>query len=234
MWRARSVLAMAAVATLAAGCGASVDPAVKSDIDKRVSLLTSPSQTFPAPAAPTPLPIAVGQWVQYKGADEKGQPSFLTLKVVDELQGTYWVEYVSESYYGKTVTKMNLYLGDRTKLDTIDVRAVKVKDAKGVVTEFPPETLAGLKDTWQNLLGMLVLSWDGLPQEDVTVPAGTFSQCWKARTDGSWGPWKSASTSWSHAAVPLSGLVKSQGLDRPTTLELVAFGTTGGTSSEIP
>jgi hypothetical protein len=91
-----------------------------------------------------------------------------------------------------------------------------------------------LKSTWQNLFGMLVATWEGQPQEDATVPAGTFSGCWKVHTEGSWGPWKASSLSWSHAAVPLSGLVKSQGLDHPTTLELVAFGTTGGTTSEIP
>ena len=39
--------------------------------------------------------------------------------------------------------------------------------------------------------------------------------------------------SWSHAAVPLSGLVRSQGLDKPTTMELVAFGMTGAVS-ELP
>jgi hypothetical protein len=36
-----------------------------------------------------------------------------------------------------------------------------------------------------------------------------------------------------HPVVPISGLVKSTGLDRPTSMELVGFGETGGTS-EIP
>ena len=77
------------------------------------------------------------------------------------------------------------------------------------------------------------MSWQGQPQEDAVVPAGMFSGCFKMRTDASWGPWSTASMSWSHAAVPLSGLVRSQGLDKPTTMELVAFGMTGAVS-ELP
>ena len=80
---------------------------------------------------------------------------------------------------------------------------------------------------------MLFISWQGQPQEDAAVPAGTFAGCYKMRTDASWGPFSTASMSWSHAAVPLSGLVRSQGLDKPTTMDLVAFGLTGATS-ELP
>ena len=71
----------------------------------------------------------------------------------------------------------------------------------------------------------------GLPEPPPTgataLPAGTFAGCFRARTDASWGPYHSANTSWSHAAVPLSGLVKSQGIDKPTSMELVDFGLTG-------
>ena len=38
------------------------------------------------------------------------------------------------------------------------------------------------------------------------------------------------SDSWAHPAVPLSGTVKSVGIDKPYTMELVAFGTTGAMS----
>jgi hypothetical protein len=39
--------------------------------------------------------------------------------------------------------------------------------------------------------------------------------------------------SWSHPAVPLSGMVRSVGIDRPNTMELVAFGLSGAVS-ELP
>jgi hypothetical protein len=37
-----------------------------------------------------------------------------------------------------------------------------------------------------------------------------------------------------HPAVPISGLVKSAGLDRPTTMDLIGFGETGATSRRKP
>jgi hypothetical protein len=225
-----------AVATLlaVAACGPSIDPAAKADIDRRLSLLSSPSQTFPAPATPQPLPLAVGQWVQYKMIDDKGQPAFFTMKVVDELQGAYWLEYLNETYTGRTVTKMHLYLGDRTSLDAIDIRAVKMKDPKGNINEMPPEVLNLMKSTWRDLLSMLVITWQGLPQEDARVPAGVFSQCYKAHTQASWGPFKSESLTWAHPAVPINGLVRSQATDGKSGMELVAFGEKGGGKSEIP
>jgi hypothetical protein len=231
----RRTTCLAALAVVAlVGCSAGIDPAAKADIDRRVALLPSPSQPFPAPGAALPLPLAVGQWVQYKVTDERGQPSFLTIKVVDELQSVFWIEYVSESYSGRAVTKMNLYAGDRSKLEVMDVRALRTMDAKGTVTETPPEGLAEVKTTFGNLLAMLVVAWQGLPQEEVRVPAGVFGQCFKGRSEAALGPTRAASLSWSHPAVPLTGLVRSRGVDRPTAMELVAFGEKGGGKSEIP
>jgi hypothetical protein len=34
----------------------------------------------------------------------------------------------------------------------------------------------------------------------------------------------------SHPAVPISGMVKAVGIDKPTTMELVDFGTSGAVS----
>jgi len=62
------------------------------------------------------------------------------------------------------------------------------------------------------------------------VPAGSFEGCYRARTDAQWGPFRSASDSWAHPSVPLSGTVRSLGVDKPYTMELVAFGTSGATS----
>jgi hypothetical protein len=36
--------------------------------------------------------------------------------------------------------------------------------------------------------------------------------------------------SWSHPAVPLSGMVRSEGIDKPSSMELVAFGQSGAVS----
>ena len=64
------------------GCGPSIDAAAKADIDARVAALGAPKQTYPAPAGFAPAPFGVGQWTRHKLVDDKGQPSFMTYKVI--------------------------------------------------------------------------------------------------------------------------------------------------------
>jgi hypothetical protein len=220
-------------ASLLGGCGPSIDPAAKADIDRRVSLLKPVGQVWPAPAAYMPPNFAVGQWTQHKVVDDKGQPSFMTYKVVAQDGAAFWVEMSNESYMGKTVTKMLMSIGNRMDPQSVTIHGVKMRDAKGRVNEFDQNMVALMQSLWRGSVNMLFISWQGQPQEDAAVPAGTFSGCFKMRTDASWGPFSTASMSWSHAAVPLSGLVRSQGLDKPNTMELVAFGMTGAVS-ELP
>lgn len=228
------ISALVGLASLAvSACGPSIDAAAKADIDRRVAALAPATRTVPAPAGFAPKPIAVGQWAQHKLLSDKGEPSFSTYKIVGEEGGAYWVEVVHEAYTGRTVTKMLLFMGDRMNPSTMEIRAVKMKDKDGRVSTVEGPMLQLMKSMWQGVVNSLVISWQGLPQEDASVPAGNFAGCFKARTDASWGPWKSAATSWSHAEVPINGLVKSVGIDHPNTMELVSFGDSGATS-EIP
>jgi hypothetical protein len=214
-------------------CGPSIDNAAKADIDQRIAVLAHTGQTFPAPIGLLPKPLAVGQWTQHKLVNEKGEPALVTYKIVGEDSGAYWVEVANENYYGKTVTKILLSPGDRMNPNTMEIRAVKMKDKKGRVTEIEGPMIQLMKSAWQGSINMLAVSWQGLPQESMPVIAGTFTSCFKARTDASWGAWHSISTTWMHSMVPISGLVKSAGIDHPTTMDLVGFGETGATS-EIP
>jgi hypothetical protein len=223
-------------ATLTLGtiaCGPSIDPAAKADVDRRVALFAPTQKDFSAMPSFVPRPLVVGQWTQMKLTDDKGQPSIMTMKVVGAEGDAFWVENVNESYLGKTVTKMLLYFGDRSNPSTMEIRRVKVKDKKGNVNQFDGPMISLMKSMWKGTLSTLTVTWQGLPQEDMTVIAGTFRSCFKARTDANFGPFHSAATSWSHPAVPINGLVKSVGIDQPSTTELVAFGDSGATS-EIP
>ncbi|HXI55808.1 MAG TPA: hypothetical protein VNO55_07100 [Polyangia bacterium] len=211
-------------------CSPSVDPAAKADIDRRISALAPPSQKFPAPTGFAPLPFQAGQWTQHKLIDDNGRPSFMTYKIVGEDAGAFWLETVTDTYTGRTAMKMLLAIPNRTDPNSIDIRAVTMKDTHGRITNFDGPMLSLIRGTLKGTLSTLSISWQGLPQEDATVPAGTFSGCFKTRTDAAWGPWHSASTSWSHSAVPLSGLVKSQGIDHGNSMELVAFGLSGAVS----
>jgi hypothetical protein len=223
------LLLVATFTTAVAACSPSIDPAAKADIDRRVAALQAGAQGVPPPAPGLyePMPLAVGQWTQYKLTNDKGEPSFLTQKVVGQEGDAFWLESVTESYQGKTISKMLVAFGNRTDLNAVQIRALTMKDVKGNVTEMPAPVISALQGTYRSAVSTLIINWQGLPQEPASVPAGRFDGCFKTRSEAQWGPWKSIADSWSHPTVPLSGGVRSQGVDHPFTMELVAFGTSG-------
>jgi hypothetical protein len=214
-----------------AGCGPSIDPAAKADIDHRIAALQAGGGAMPPPSTFQPMPLAAGQWSQYKMTDDKGQPSFMTYKIVGEDGGAYWIEILHESYFGADAQKMLIAFGSRTDPSQVEIRGVVTRARQGRVDEMPPSMMPLLQSMYKGIVSSMVISWQGLPQESAAVPAGRFEGCFRARTSAQWGPWKSTADSWSHPAVPLSGIVRTQGLDRPFTMELVAFGATGATAS---
>src|SRR4051812_7464887 len=102
-----------ACAFLLVACAPSIDPAAKADIDKRVSALGAPRQSFPTPTGFEPLPFAVGQWTRHKLVDDKGQPSFMTYKVLAQEGDAFWLEVVTDQYAGRTIMKMLLAIPNR-------------------------------------------------------------------------------------------------------------------------
>jgi hypothetical protein len=222
-----SCLFAISLALVATACGPSIDPAAKADIDKRVSILVPGSTSVGAPTAFVPMPLATGQWTQYKMVNDKSEPSFITYKILGEEGGAHWMEVVHETYSGRMIQKMLVAFGNRMDPGQVEIRAVKTKDYKGNVNEMPREMMPLLQSTYRSAVSMMIINWQGLPQEAAAVPAGKFDGCFKTRTEAQWGPWKSVADSWSHPAVPLSGAVRTQGVDKPFTMELVAFGTSG-------
>jgi hypothetical protein len=228
----RVAVAALGFATLAlAACGPSIDPAAKADIDGRVSALQSTAGgPIPPPTTYEALPLAPGQWSQYKMTDDNGQPGFLTYKILGQEGGAFWIEILSERYTGVTTQKMLVAFGSRIDPSQLDIRAVITRDRRGTVTEMPPAMIPLIRSTMQGILASMVINWQGLPQEPTVVPAGHFDGCFRSRTSAQWGPWKSTADSWAHPTVPLSGIVRTQGIDHPFTMELVAFGMTGATA----
>jgi hypothetical protein len=224
------VAAAAGFATVTAGCGPSINPAAKADIDGRIAALRPPTATVPAPTVFVPMALVPGQWTRHKMVDDKGQPSFLTYKVLGEEAGALLLETVNESYSGQTMQQMLVAFGNRTDPGQIEIRAIKMKDANGRVTEVPAPAIAMMQSLYRRAVAMLVVNWQGQPQETAAVPAGQFAGCYRTRTDAQWAGFHSVSDSWSHPAVPISGIVKSQGVDKPFTMELTAYGLTGATS----
>lgn len=228
----RRAFGAALLGVVAAGlaCGASLDPAAKADIDQRVAGLRAGSERVASPSAPVARPLVPGQWSTYKLVDDKGQPGFFTYKVVGQEGDATWIEMVTETYHGKTVTKMLAALGDRRDPASLDLRAIKMKDARGHVTSLDGPTLDLVKGLYRSAVNGLVVAWQGLPQEDASVLGGTFAACFKAQSSASFGPMHKESVTWSHPAVPVTGLVKSQSLAGSESMELVAYGESGAVS----
>jgi hypothetical protein len=216
-----------------AGCGPYIDPAAKADIDRRMTLLGPGLQGVSAPTVFQPRPFAVGQWTQHRVVD-RGQPSFITTKIVGTEGGAFWIESVRETYFGRTVTKVLVFIGDRANPRSVEIRAGRIRDWTGRLTEMSPTMLSLMRSMFATPLGVLVVSWYGQPKEDIVVPAGAFAGCFRGeKIDAMWGPFRATSLAWSHPAVPISGLVRSQGIDRPVAAELVGYGDSGATS-ELP
>src|SRR5207248_9082562 len=94
-----------------------------------------------------------------------------------------------------------------------------------------PARLGGAHAAWQGVLARLTPpAWQGLAQQDATVPAGIFPGCYQGETQPGWGPFASRTLTWSHPAVPVSGVVKGQAIDQRNSFELVAFGEHGAVS----
>ncbi len=226
-----ATVALAFVTLTLAACGPSIDPAAKADIDGRVAALQGNTGAMPPPASFEPMPLIAGQWSQYKMTDDKGQPSFLTYKILGEEAGATWIEVLHETYFGATAQKMLIAFGSRVDPTQVEIRAVITRDAHGRINEMPPALMPMLQSTFRGIVSSMVINWQGLPQEAAVVPAGRFEGCFHARSSAQWGPWKSTADSWSHPAVPINGVVRTQGVDRPFTMELVAFGLTGATAT---
>jgi hypothetical protein len=152
------------------------------------------------------------------------------MKLVGEDFGSWWLEILDESYAGTATTKMLLYLGDRTSAQAMDIKILKTRDRTGQVTEANSDQLVEARAHWQGILDALVVTWQAVAQEDATVPAGTFAGCFRRDTPAGFARMSVPSHAWWHAAVPLTGLVKAQGVGLPVSIELVAFGVRGARS----
>jgi hypothetical protein len=155
-------------------CGASIDPAMRADVDRQVATLQPRATTYPAPTSTEPMPLAPGQWVKLKLVDKQSRPSFMTYKVVGQEGDAHWIEVKTEQYSGKTVLKMLLALGDRTDVNKVEIRRLIVKQGDRAPMDYQSPMLDIVKGTYKSVARGLVVDWKSLPRETKTAPAGTF------------------------------------------------------------
>ncbi len=215
------------VATLLFNCS-STNPEVKANIDKQLSALTKKSRSFEPPIQAEPLPPKVGQWVKIKTVDKKGLPGFSTYKIIGEQDGAIWYEVEQEQYSGRSVIKMLIVL-NRSDISATEIRQVIQWHGKGKPIVMDEAALALTRGMFRKTLNMMTISWENMPKEDVTVPAGEFKQSFKFSAKTSIGLFSFKSENWCHPEVPINGIVKSEG-ENGFKMELVDFGHSGATS----
>lgn len=213
------------------GCGASVNPRLKSGIDAQIARLPSSGPAFGPPNRSGPPDLHVGDWSRYRDVNERGENSIVTLKIVGQEGSAWWIENTAETYYGRTVTLMLADLGNRTELEQIEVVRMLSKLDDSAPSEEPPMLIGMMSSLWKPLLAQLTVRWSGASQEDAIVPAGSFAQAYRRRLTLSFAGQHRTVETWSHPAVPIHGSVKSTGVDHKAQSELIGFGT--GATSEI-
>jgi hypothetical protein len=215
------------------GCGASINPQLKASIDRRNAALSQRDTHHEAPTTAEPAALEVGQWVQYRMINEEREVSFTTQKIVGRVGTAYWIELVSETYYGTTALLMLAELGNRTDPEQIDVQRLIQKHDDDEPME-DALTLSMLRGSYRSMLADLSISWQGLAQEDASSPAGHFAQAYRKRVEVSALGMTRVSDVWLHPAVPVNGSVRSVGIDYQGTMELIDFGTNATSVIPIP
>ena len=153
-----------------------------------MAALQSAAGLIPAPTSFEPLPLVAGQWSQYKMIDDKGQPGFLTYKVLGEEGGAFWIETLHESLLRANGAEDVARLRQPDRPTQIEIRGVVTLDRRGNVNPMPPTMLPMLQSMFRGAVSALVVNFQGLPQESAAVPAGRFDGCFRARSEAQWGP----------------------------------------------
>lgn len=131
----------------------------------------------------------------------------------------------TETYYGRNCQLMRVDFGRRLSPEDIKVDRLLHRVDDGDVEEYPEGFLGMMAGLYRPVLAKLSISWADLPQEDVSVAAGTFQKAYKKRVDTSVAGFSDTSDVWYHDAVPVGGTVRSQSLDNGTRMELLDMGT---------
>ena len=171
--------------------------------------------------------LAVGQWVRYDVSygPERASQEFRITKI--DADGTVTMEIEGKQVGSESVTEAVIEMKDRSTPDGIVVKQARVKTQTGIVSLPPSGIAVSMKDEVRMLLSP---PFGTGKKEDVKTPAGSFDGCTVVERETSEGGGKVKRTSYWHATVPITGLVKEVEFIKPstTTYTAAAFGMTGG------
>jgi hypothetical protein len=207
-----------------------VDPAAQAALAQWNAGVQTSSATYGDQGIKRTPPV-VGSWAEYRSIDGSGQISRDLQKVVGEEGGAYWIESENEAPSGKTVVKSLIWAADWNQPSNVEIRRSIMQPNGEAPTELPVALLGTLASSLANDFGLSASPSTNGPVEAVAVPAGRF-EARKVASEGVPLPFigDTATTVWFHAAVPVSGMVRSESADGHRS-ELVAFGESGAKSA---
>lgn len=168
--------------------------------------------SIPAPAAGAEIKPVVGSRVVYLTEPKVEEKGRLTWAVVAQPKPSeYLVEFeIADRQKGVVVTQARIGIADLRNAEGTTFEDVRVKVPGGMIMPIPPSGQGVFRNSIRQFFRIADPSKRaGAPQEDVTVPAGTFRGCYKIRGKGVVFGVKELATHWVHPAVPLPGIVKT-------------------------
>jgi hypothetical protein len=184
-----------------------------------------------APSTVTPMPFAAGQWTRYTVKRPKEEPSTLVFKVISTEGDAHWFEVEAGKPGEVAVIQFLLAAKDRTEARSFELREAKVKLPNGRVQVLRGAQLAATRKMLDQFLTRLRIPRFGTgPQEDATVPAGTFKQCYVNQVEGTFFGIKTKSKVWNHPVIPISTMVRSVDSADGAEVLLDSYGLAGAKS----
>lgn len=188
------------------------------------------SAAVPRPKSAELLPIQAGQWTTFTIEDDSGTRKF-TYAVLSKEGDAHWLDVSLEGQGRNTSLQLLVAIPNRKDPKSTQIRKVKMKLPNGKVQTLSGSMIQMAQKGFQDLMGRFAVpELAKLPQEDVTVPAGTFQGCYKRTEKVSMFGITDESTVWNHPAVPVMGMVKlvSKG---GAVFELTGYGLKGAKAS---
>jgi hypothetical protein len=228
-----TVLTVTAV-FLFAGCSPKADPVMVGKVNNYFAATSN--KTYTGSGKYTPMPLAVGQFVTHGNTEDDGKRSVSRTAIVGK-EGRGWIlETYTINDYSESCTQM-LVVGlenvhTTQGLNNLDILWVKIKDENGQVQTIEGPPLMMAKSFYKSALQSFDISAikNQPAAEDITVPAGTFKNTFRADAEMSMMGMTFRSTSWVHDKVPVNGMVKSITDGGKMTSELLDFGKSGAKS----
>lgn len=212
-----------ATSTASPGAGAKATTAPASD-----------KKSYPSPNDFNLVPLAVGQWIRLAINTEGQPPSQTFIRIIGKEGNAFWCEIEQNMPSGTTVIQFLMDEASRNDFKPNSIKKLKLSVNKGPVQELTGPALAAsgaMTEKYLRMIGKPDLS--KAARGDATVGAGEFKGCYQHEYDETILGVTMKIKSWNHPAVPINGLVRSEGTadGKKTTTELIEMHLDGAKSA---